>query len=69
MRMTMELRWNDSDWGEAEVFGDKLVTAYHKSHTNWSGIEPGLCGVRPAKHHLNHDTALDAIKTGNVRIG
>ena len=60
-------RWG-WDWS---VFG-KVVTgenrsirrktcqfAHHKSHMNWSGLEPGRCGVRAAERHLNHETALN----------
>lgn len=36
--------------------------AYHKAHTNWSELNPGLQSDRPLTNHLSHDTACHAIK-------
>jgi hypothetical protein len=55
----MEHRWNETDRGKPKYSEKNLSQCqffHQKSHMDWSGIEPGLRGERPANNRFSHGT-------------
>jgi len=53
--------WNYADKGEQKSMKknpSQCQFVHQKPHTDWPGVEPGLCSDGPATNHLGHGKAI-----------